>query len=75
MIYREPRRKEVPPVNYMLIMQDGKAGLMAIGPMAIEYEAAMLRDELEEGSGWTALGIARVMNQTQARAATTAQAQ
>jgi hypothetical protein len=43
---------------------------MAIGPMSIEYQAAMLRDELEESSDWTTLGIARVLNEEQARAAT-----
>ena len=62
-------------VNYMLIMQDEKAGLMAIGPVSIEYQAAMLRDELEESTGWTTVGIARFMNETQARAASTSQAQ
>lgn len=69
------RGERGPVVNYMLIMQDEKAGLMAIGPMAIEYQAAMLRDELEESSGWTTVGIARVMNETQARGAIAAQAQ
>ncbi len=62
-------------MNYVLIMQDEKAGLMAIGPVSIEYQAAMLRDELEESSGWTTVGIARVMNEPQARAAIAAQAQ
>lgn len=62
-------------MNYVLIMQDDRAGLMAIGPMSIEYQAAMLRDELEESAGWTAVGIARFMNEDQARAATGAQGQ
>jgi hypothetical protein len=56
-------------MNFMLIMTNEKTGLMAIGPMSIEYQAAMLRDELEESSDWTTVGIARVLNETQARAA------
>lgn len=52
----------------MLIMQN-ESRLMAIGPVSIEYQAAMLRDEIEESSNWTALGIARVLNEEQARAA------
>jgi hypothetical protein len=73
MILPAGRRKRC-RVNYVLIMQDEKAGLMAIGPMSIEYQAAMLRDELEESSGWTTVGIARFMNETQARDAIAAQA-
>ena len=61
-------------MNYVLIMQDENAGLKAIGPVSIEYQAAMLRDELEESSGWTSVGIARFMNETQARAAIAGQA-
>jgi hypothetical protein len=61
-------------MNYMLIMQNEKTGLMAIGPMSIEYQAAMLRDDLEESSGWTTLGIARVLSEAQAREAVEAQA-
>jgi hypothetical protein len=61
-------------MNFMLIMKNEKTGLMAIGPMSIEYQAAMLRDELEESSDWTTLGIARVLNETQARDAIAAQA-
>lgn len=57
----------------MLIMQNEQSALMAIGPVSIEYQAAMLRDELEENSNWTTLGIARVLNETQARAAIEAQ--
>jgi hypothetical protein len=60
-------------MNYMLIMQNEQSALMAIGPVSIEYQAAMLRDEIEEGSNWTTLGIARVMNEAQARAAISAQ--
>jgi hypothetical protein len=62
-------------MNYMLIMQNEQSALMAIGPVSIEYQAAMLRDELEENSNWTSLGIARVLNETQARAAIEAQSQ
>lgn len=60
-------------MNYVLIMQDEKAGLLAIGPMSIEYQAAMLRDQLEESSGWTTVGIARFMSEGQARDAIAAQ--
>ena len=60
-------------MNYMLIMKNKQSALMAIGPVNIEYQAAMLRDEIEESSDWTALGIARVLNETQARAAIDAQ--
>ena len=56
-------------MNYMLIMKNAQSALMAIGPMSIEYQAAMLRDELEESSDWTTLGIARVLDEEQARAA------
>ena len=56
-------------MNYMLIMQNEQSALMAIGPVSIEYQAAMLRDEIEESSNWTTVGIARVMNEAQARAA------
>jgi len=60
-------------VNYMLIMKNEQSALMAIGPVSIEYQAAMLRDEIEESAGWTTVGIARVMNEEQARAAIAAQ--
>jgi hypothetical protein len=53
----------------MLIMKNEQSALMAIGPVSIEYQAAMLRDEIEDNSGWTAVGIARVLNETQARTA------
>ena len=56
-------------VNYMLIMKNSQSALVAIGPMSIEYQAAMLRDQIEEGSDWTAVGIARVLTEAQARAA------
>jgi hypothetical protein len=40
---------------------------VAIGPVAIEYQAAMLRDEIENSSDCTGLGIARVLTEAQAR--------
>jgi hypothetical protein len=54
-------------MNYMLIMKNGQSALVAIGPVAIEYQAAMLRDEIENSSDWTELGIARVLTEAQAR--------
>jgi hypothetical protein len=56
-------------VNYMLIMKNEESALVAVGPVAIEYQAAMLRDEIENSSGWTEVGIARILTETQARAA------
>lgn len=61
-------------VNYMLIMKNSTTGLVAIGPVSIEYQAAMLRDEIEDSSDWTTLGIARVLSEQQARDAVAAQA-
>jgi hypothetical protein len=58
-----------PHVNYMLIMKNEQSALMAIGPVSIEYQAAMLRDEIEESSNWTTLGIARILSEEQARSA------
>ncbi|MGO9082500.1 MAG: hypothetical protein ACLQDY_26305 [Streptosporangiaceae bacterium] len=55
-------------------MNNGKSELVAIGPVAIEYQAAMLRDEIENSSDWTAVGIARVMTEEQARDIINAQA-
>jgi hypothetical protein len=55
----------------MLIMRNEKSDLVAIGPVSIEYQAAVLRDELEESSNWTSVGIARVLTETQARALAT----
>jgi len=55
-------------MRYMMIMKNGQSELVAIGPVDIEYEAAMLRDDIEDGSDWTAVGIARVMTEAQARA-------
>ena len=54
-------------MNFMLIMKNEQSGLMAIGPVAIEYQAAVLRDEIEESSNWTSVGIARVLTEAQAR--------
>jgi hypothetical protein len=55
-------------MNYVLVMKNSQADLVAIGPVSIEYQAAMLRDQLEESSDWTAVGIARVLTEAQARA-------
>jgi hypothetical protein len=54
-------------VNYVLVMKNDRDELVAVGPVSIEYQAAMIRDELEETAGWTAVGIARVMTEEQAR--------
>ena len=54
-------------MNFILVMRNEKSDLVAIGPVSIEYQAAMLRDELEESSGWTTVGIARVLTEDQAR--------
>jgi hypothetical protein len=54
-------------VNFILVMRNEKSDLVAIGPVSIEYQAAMLRDELEESTGWTTVGIARVLTEEQAR--------
>lgn len=62
-------RDEETALNYMLIMQNEQSALLAIGPVSIEYQAAMLRDEIEESSDWTTLGIARVLSEEQARTA------
>jgi hypothetical protein len=55
-------------VNYILVMRNERDELVAVGPVSIEYQAAMIRDELEESAGWTAVGIARVLTEEQARA-------
>jgi hypothetical protein len=55
-------------VNYTLIMRTEQSALVAIGPVAIEYQAAMLRDDIENSSSWTTVGIARVLTEAQARA-------
>ena len=54
-------------VNYMLVMRNEREDLVAVGPVSIEYQAAMIRDELEESAGWTTVGIARVLTGEQAR--------
>ena len=54
-------------VNYTLVMRNERDDLVAIGPVSIEYQAAMIRDELEESAGWTTVGIARVLTEEQAR--------
>lgn len=54
-------------MNFMLIMKNEKSDLVAIGPVSIEYQAAVLRDELEESSNWTSVGIARVLTEAQER--------
>ena len=59
-------------MNFVLIMKNEKSDLMAIGPVALEYQAAVLRDEIEESSAWTSVGIARVLTEAQARDASTA---
>jgi hypothetical protein len=55
-------------VNYILVMRNDRDDLVAVGPVSIEYQAAMIRDELEESAGWTTIGIARVLTEEQARA-------
>jgi hypothetical protein len=54
-------------VNYILVMKNDRDELVAVGPVSIEYQAAMIRDELEESAGWTTIGIARVLTEDQAR--------
>ena len=54
-------------MNYILVMRNERDELIAVGPVSIEYQAAMIRDELEESAGWTAVGIARVLTEEQAR--------
>jgi hypothetical protein len=54
-------------VNYILVMKNEHGDLVGVGPVSIEYQAAMLRDELEESAGWTTVGIARVISEQQAR--------
>jgi hypothetical protein len=36
----------------MLVMRDERGGLVAIGPVPVEYRAAMMGDALEEGAAW-----------------------
>jgi hypothetical protein len=62
-------------MNYMLVMKTGQSALVAVGPLSIEYQAAMLRDDLENSSDWTSVGIARILTETQARALMNAEPQ
>jgi electron transfer flavoprotein alpha/beta subunit len=55
-------------VNFILVMKNERDDLVAVGPVSIEYQAAMVRDELEERAGWTTVGIARVISEEQAKA-------
>ena len=59
-------------MNFMLIMKNEKSDLVAIGPVALEYQAAVLRDEIEDSSNWTGVGIARILTEKQARDLATA---
>ncbi len=59
-------------MNYVLVMKNEHDDLVAVGPVSIEYQAAMLRDELEETVGWATVGIARVLSEEQARSAMSA---
>ena len=54
-------------MNFMLIMKNEQSALVAIGPVALEYQAAMFRDEIEDRSNWAPVGIARVLTEAQAR--------
>jgi len=51
----------------MLVMRNEREDLVAIGPVSIDYQAAMIGDELEESAGWATAGIARVLTEEQAR--------
>ncbi len=48
-------------------MRNERDDLVAIGPVSIEYQAAMIRDGLEESADWTTVGAARVLTEEQAR--------
>jgi hypothetical protein len=50
-------------VTYILVMRNERDDLVAIGPVSIEYQAAMTRIELEESAGWATAGIARVLTE------------
>ncbi len=54
-------------MNYVLIMKNDQSELVAIGPVAIEYQAAMLRDEIESNLAWSTVGIARILPEARAR--------
>ena len=51
----------------MLVTRNGREDLVAVGPVPVGYQAAMIGDELEESAGWTTVGIARVLTAKQAR--------
>jgi hypothetical protein len=51
----------------MLVMRNERDDLVAVGPVPVEYQAAMIRDGFERSAGWTTVGIARVMTEEQAR--------
>jgi hypothetical protein len=51
----------------MLVMRSGREDLVAVGPVPVGYQAAMIGDELEGSAGWTTVGIARVLTGEQAR--------
>jgi len=57
-------------MSYMLIMRNERSDLVAIGPVSIEYQAAMLRDDIENSSAWTGYGIAQILTEAQARSMT-----
>ena len=57
-------------MSYMLIMRNERSDLVAIGPVSIEYQAAMLRDDIENSSAWTGCGIAQILTEAQARSMT-----
>jgi hypothetical protein len=60
-------------MSYMLIMRNEQSALVAVGPVSIEYQAAMLRDEIENNSDWTGYGIAQILTEAQARSMTGAE--
>ena len=61
------RTGSVGHVCYIMVMRNERDDLVAIGPVSIEYQAAMIRDELEESAGGTTVGIAGVLTEKQAR--------
>jgi hypothetical protein len=56
-------------VNYVLVMRNERDDLVIVGPVSIDYWAAMIDDELGESGAWTAAGIATVLTGEQARTA------
>jgi electron transfer flavoprotein alpha/beta subunit len=54
-------------VNCVLVMRNEREDLVAVGPVSIGYQVAMIGDEFEERAGWTTVGIARVLTVKQAR--------